>query len=79
MVQIPKAVFEHMLDRMIAKHVRPPTKRHRGKKLRESKPVVTSEGLWQEQFLTSKGLPWQVTCQNATREYIQHVSCVCTE
>lgn len=59
-VEFPKALFTHMLNKMISKHVRPPTKRHRGSKLRESKPVVTCEALWHEQFSTTRGLPWEV-------------------
>lgn len=59
-VKIPRAVFNHMLDKSLAKHVRPPTKKHRGKKLRQSKPILTTAGIWQEQLSASKGLPTEV-------------------
>lgn len=60
-VALPRAVFTHMLNKALAKHVRPPTKRHRGKKLRQSKPIMTTADIWQEQLSTSKGLPLEVT------------------
>lgn len=60
-VTLPRAVFAHMLNKSLGKHVRPPTKKHRGKKLRESKPIMTTMDIWQEQFATNKGLPMEVS------------------
>ena len=37
MVQIPMAVFRHQMDMMMAKHVRPPTKKDLGKHMRKLK------------------------------------------
>mmetsp|Transcript_18478 Transcript_18478/g.46278 ORF Transcript_18478/g.46278 Transcript_18478/m.46278 type:complete len:117 (+) Transcript_18478:27-377(+) len=65
MVQLPQSVFEHMLNKNIIKHVRPPTKRHRGKRLRQSKPILTTESTWQSQLsMEIKGLPQEVCCNS---------------
>lgn len=60
-VTFPKAVLVHMLNKQITKHVRPPTKKHRGKRLREAKPLLTTASVWQEQLSIANGLPWEVS------------------
>ncbi|KAL1519437.1 hypothetical protein AB1Y20_022959 [Prymnesium parvum] len=41
-VMFPKAVFEHQLDKALRKHVRPPTKKHLGRRPRISTPIMTT-------------------------------------
>lgn len=65
MIEVPKALFTHLLEKQLTKHVRPPTKRHRGKKLRQSKPVLTCVDVWQEQLSMTHNLPAMViSCLN---------------
>lgn len=54
-------MFQHILDKQIAKHVRPPTKKHRGKRLRQSKPVITTAATWMRELSIEKGLPMEIT------------------
>lgn len=63
MVEVPKALFTHLLERQLAKHVRPPTRKHRGKKVRQSKPVFTTMEVWQEQLSMDKNLPAMVSVE----------------
>ena len=42
MVQLPQAVFNHILDKQMSKHVRPPTKKHLGTQMRKVKPFITT-------------------------------------
>lgn len=49
------AIFRRMLDMQVAKHVRPPTKRDLGKKLRKIKPVTSTSEVIQE-FLSARGM-----------------------
>lgn len=58
-VEVPTSIFKHMMDKMIRKHVRPLTKKHRGTKLREAKPTMTVESLWHQELSTEHGLPWE--------------------
>lgn len=58
---MPKALFTHMLEKQLAKHVRPPTKKHRGTKMRQSKPVLTCMEVWQEQLSMTHNLPAMVS------------------
>jgi hypothetical protein len=54
---VPQSIFRHQLDSQLAKHVRPPTRRDLGKKVRTLKPFSTTAEVIQEQLSVAKGLP----------------------
>lgn len=54
---IPQSVFRDQLDKMIVKTIRPPTNRHLGTKMRETKFISITPEVWQEQLSIAKGLP----------------------
>lgn len=58
-ITFPKAAFVNILNKQIAKHVRPLTKKHRGKRLREAKPLMTTDSIWQDAGAT-------FSCERAT-------------
>ena len=49
--------FRDQLDKMIVKTIRPPTNRHLGTKMRETKFISITPEVWQEQLSIAKGLP----------------------
>ena len=53
----PLAVFRNTMSKAVSKAVKPPAKKHLGKKLRVVSPFVTAKELVQEQFSTALGLP----------------------
>ena len=57
MVQIPMAVFRHQMDMMMAKHVRPQTKKDLGKHMRKLKPIITTREVLEDQLSMARGLP----------------------
>ena len=57
MSQVPTEVFRHQLRRALIKHVRPPSKKDLGKKLRKFKPISTTRPVVDEMLSTSTGLP----------------------
>ena len=48
MAEVPVEVFRHGLSTQIVKHVRPPTRRDLGRKLRKLKPVQTTRAVVDE-------------------------------
>ena len=54
---MPTEVFRHQLRRALIKHVRPPSKKDLGKKLRKFKPISTTRPVVDEMLSTSTGLP----------------------
>jgi len=56
----PKAVFEHQLDKALRKHVRPPTKKHLGRRPRISIPIMTTVEVLQDQLSLERGLPMEI-------------------
>ena len=57
MSEIPTEVFRHGLATEMTKHVRPPTKKDLGKKVRELKPIPTTRSVADELLSTANGLP----------------------
>ena len=58
-VSFPKAVFENMMDEQLAKAIKPPAKKHLGRRLREVPPFLTALEVLQDQVSTARGLPEQ--------------------
>ena len=50
------AVFRNTLYKMKAKQLRPPTKKHLGKNLRQVKPFMTTPEVFQEALLEARGM-----------------------
>ena len=75
MVQLPQAVFNHILDKQMSKHVRPPTKKHLGTQMRKVKPFITTDETW-HQLVSGKDLALEMdgtgrvkpTVKTASRE-----------
>ncbi len=54
---VPKAVFESMLSKEMARLVRPPSKNHLGTKLRKSGVVSIARETIEDSFSTEWGFP----------------------
>ena len=57
MAEVPAEVFRHGLSTQIIKHVRPPTRRDLGKKIRKLKPIATTRRIFDEMLSVAKGMP----------------------
>ncbi|KAL1514466.1 hypothetical protein AB1Y20_003565 [Prymnesium parvum] len=66
-VSLPLAIFQHQLDKQMIKHVRPPTKRDAGRNLRKTKPIPTTEEIWEELICQKNGLPEGIPNSGLTR------------
>ena len=56
-VELPTELFRHGLMTQLAKHVRPPTRRDLGTKIRKLKPIVTCGPVVEEMLSVARGLP----------------------
>ena len=61
---IPQSVFRNQLDKMIVKTIRPPTNRHLGTKMRETKFISITPEVWQEHWSSSQS---PRACRRRTR------------
>ena len=57
MAEVPMEVFRHGLSTQIVKHIRPPTRRDLGRKIRKLKPIHTTRAVVEETLSVAKGLP----------------------
>ena len=57
MAEVPVEVFRHGLSTQMVKHIRPPTRRDLGKKVRKLKPIPTTRAVVEETLSVAKGLP----------------------
>ena len=56
-MSLPKAIFENTMNIELAKAVKPPAKKHLGKRLRVVEPFITAKEVWVEQFTIARGFP----------------------
>jgi hypothetical protein len=70
MTTFPTDLFRRQFDKELRKHIRPPTKKHVGRRQRVSKAIWTTFQVFQEQLAVQHGLPQEVSVVRGTEQLV---------